>query len=720
MNQSETLKQNEEQSQNVSEKKKLAIVAMNAASCVGTYTYLHSIFGSFIDIEPVRLAAASPQKLSDASCVLYTSNEVKDSLPFVLPATVKELVCVRTFNHTYLHRIFQIPPDSFVCLVNDTEANAYAVIRLLQNFGFSQYHFMPWYPGCGAVSPEIRYAVTPGETRLVPQGVPTVIDIGNRIPDISTVNEIIALFGLPSCLADEITKNYTYHIVQTIRLSNLQLRRSLESQRLSQTIISNISDGLCLTDQNHTIQMANPAFSRLLCLTAKNLSGQNLYQLFSDSGIFCDLETGAELTLENARREPIRLWFQQVSVSREEPSLLIHASKKAAGPEGGSKAQFTESTDARTGGVQSEKNEENGAQRGQTRSDKKQEGYPRVEGGGLFSFSQIITENPEVRRMVEKARRISLNDFHVIIQGESGTEKEMLAQAIHRNSRRHRGPFLCLSLPAVDEAFVKRELLGWEEGFFPGRNREQRAGLLEQANAGTLFINNIQFMPLSIQSLLLHVLETGSVTRLGASRPVPVDFRIIASASRDLFPMVTEGQFLDGLFFAINSVSLSTIPLRQRKEDIFLLFDYFCRNVFNNPSITARDILSESVLRFLKDYAWPGNAQELNNLCKFFFCVYDRELITMQSLPRYMINQLGGYLPSLEHSEYQVLSMIRRSPRAGRGALKDALEDEGVSMSEGKIRSVMNSLAEKGLITVHRTRGGCEITEDGLSALQNQ
>lgn len=671
-------------------RRKLILVAMNAASCVGTHTYLNSIFGSLLNIESVRLAAVTPEKLAGAECILYTSEDVKDSLPCPVPEGIGELICVRTFNHTYLHRLFQIPPDSFVYLVNDTESTAYTVIGLLQNFGFSQYHFLPWYPGCGPASPEIHYAVTPGETQLVPEGISAVIDIGNRIPDISTVNEIIARFSLPARLADEITKHYIYHIVQTLRLSSLQLRRSLESQRLSQTIISNISDGLCLTDQNRMIQMANPSFSRILGLTAKNLGGRSLDVLLSDSGIVCDLSDSAELLVENSRRETIRLWLQQVGSSKE-PQILVHASRRKKSLDNSETFRIPE--------------------------EKKPEKRP-LSPGGFFDFSHIITENPSVKQMIENARRISLSDFHVIIQGESGTEKEMLAQAIHRNSKRHRGPFASLSFPSVDESTVKRELLGWEEGFFPGMGREGQEGLLERVSTGTLFISNIQFMPLSIQALLLNTLETGCVTRLGGSRQIPTDFRIIASSSGDLFPLVAQGSFLGELFFSINSVSLSTIPLRQRKEDIFLLLDYFCRNVFNNPSLSAHTILSESVIRFLRDYSWPGNAQELNNLCKFFFCVYEKGPITLQSLPRYMLNQLEHVLPALELSERQVLSAVRRFPRAGRAALRDLLAEQGILLSEGKIRSVLQSLSAKGLITVHRTRGGCEITEEGIAALR--
>ena len=208
-------------------KKKLLILTNNPVAKIGIASYLSSIFNQYLTIQSARGADITPEILEHADCILLSTENIKDNLPYPIPEQVYQLVCMRTFNHTYLHKILQIPPGSPVYLVNDTEQNANEVILQLQEYGFSQYHFLPWYPGRTDPDPGIHYGVTPGELHLVPSTLTTVIDIGNRVVDISTINEIIACFGLPTSLADEVTRNYMSHIVQVLKLSNQQLSLSL-------------------------------------------------------------------------------------------------------------------------------------------------------------------------------------------------------------------------------------------------------------------------------------------------------------------------------------------------------------------------------------------------------------------------------------------------------------------------------------------------------------
>ena len=177
-----------------------------------------------------------------------------------IPDSVKQLVCMRTFNHTYLQRILQIPPGSFVYLVNDTVDTTYEIMDQLKEYGFSQYHFLPYLPGIEEVRKDIQYCVTPGEVHLVPSFIRQVVDIGNRIVDISTINELIAVFKLPASLADEVTKNYLNHIIQIQKLSNQQLSQALDMKEITRGILENASEGLCLLNQSGKIELCNSLF----------------------------------------------------------------------------------------------------------------------------------------------------------------------------------------------------------------------------------------------------------------------------------------------------------------------------------------------------------------------------------------------------------------------------------------------------------------------------
>lgn len=659
-------------------KKKLLILTNNPAAKIGIASYLSSIFNRYLSIQAARGADTTPEILEHADCILLTTENVKNHLLFPIPEHVRQLVCMRTFNHTYLHKILQIPPGSSVYLVNDTKENALEVILQLEEYGFSQYHFLPWFPGCTKPDQNIRCAITPGELHLVPPALSTVIDIGNRVVDISTINEIIAWFHLPTSLADEVSRNYMNHIVQVQKLSNQQLSHALDMKQITQIVLDNVSEGFCLLDGDGIIKMSNHSFCRLMGMTEKNLTGRNFQSLLRSYGIGYDFPGKREAVIRQPGHGPVRLWFQKFSLNPQSESYLLHATACQDQP---------------------------------TKSRPPGSAFP-FRTRSLYDFSHMLTKNPAQSHLFDTARRISVNDFPVIIQGESGTEKEMLAQAIHRNSRRHDGPFVSINLSSLNPSGIEAELLGTEKNPSPGT--PCRPGAFKAASGGTLLINSIQHTAPQTQQLLLNVLQNGYYTPIGSSRPVPLDVRMIATASADLYNMVLEGRFLDDLFFLLNTFSLSTVPIRQRREDIPLLLNSLLKNAFKDPSISMEEVLSPHVITFLKEYGWPGNVQEMNNLCNYFSCIYQREQIPISGLPGYIQNQLLDRQTSLDVTEKRILSLITSTPRIGRTAVREQLLKEGVTLSEGKIRTVLKHLAENDCIKIHRTRGGCEATELGI------
>lgn len=657
-------------------KKKLLILTINPVAKIGIASYLSSIFNQYLTIQAAREADTTPELLDSADCILFSTDSVRDNLPYPIPDHVFKLLCMRTFNHTYLHKILQIPPGSSVYLVNDTEENANEVILQLQEYGFSQYHFLPWYPGCTNPSEDIHYGVTPGELHLVPPTLSAVIDIGNRVVDISTINEIIACFHLPTSLADEVTRNYMSHIVQVLKLSNQQLSHALDMKQITQVVLDNVSEGLCLLDGSGMIKMLNHPFCKLLGFKEKNPTGCSLRTLLSSYGIEYDFPKIREIIVGQPGQERVRLWYQRFSPNPKSEVYLLHAS--VYGEPSGSSAAAS---------------------------------FP-LRARNLYDFGSMITRNPTQMHLLDTARRISLNDFPIIIQGESGTEKEMLAQAIHKNSRRHDGPFISLNFSSLNPSGIEAELLGAEEN--PSLGTRRRTGAFQAAAGGTLLIGGIQHTAPQTQRLLLNVLQNGYYMPVGSSDPIALDIRIIATTTKDLYSLVLEGKFLDDLFFQLNTFSLNTIPIRQRRDDIPLLLGSLLQDAFKDPSATMEGILTEQVITFLKQYSWPGNAQEMNNLCNYFSCIYRRERIPLGDLPGYMLNQILSRQTSLGVTEKHILSLVISHPRIGRVSIQEQLKNLGIRLSEGKIRTVLSHLAEAGYIKVHRTRGGCEATELGI------
>jgi propionate catabolism operon transcriptional regulator len=202
-----------------------------------------------------------------------------------------------------------------------------------------------------------------------------------------------------------------------------------------------------------------------------------------------------------------------------------------------------------------------------------------------------------------------LTDSTVLLQGESGTGKEMLAQGIHLASRRKKGPFVAINCAALPENLLESELFGYEEGSFTGARKGGKPGLFELAHHGTIFLDEMGELPLILQARLLRVLQEREVMRIGGSKVIPVDVRVIAATNRKLVDQVHQGLFREDLFFRLAILVLRIPPLRERKEDIPLLIEAFIRD-WNK---TNRLHLTDDDIRKLQSYSWPGNVRELSN-----------------------------------------------------------------------------------------------------------
>jgi len=232
---------------------------------------------------------------------------------------------------------------------------------------------------------------------------------------------------------------------------------------------------------------------------------------------------------------------------------------------------------------------------------------------GRYNFGRIVTQSPVMREVLEVARKAAESDrTTVLIQGESGTGKEVLAKTIHYHSPRVQMPLLDLNCAALPETLLESELFGFEPGAFTDARR-RKEGLLERAGGGTLFLDEIGNMTLSVQAKLLRVLEEGSFFRLGGSRAIHVDVRLIAATNRNLRDAVAHGEFREDLFYRLNVVPIVIPPLRERREDILPLALDILQH-FNEELKRSFTGFTREAARLLTDYPWPGNIRELKNV----------------------------------------------------------------------------------------------------------
>jgi len=228
------------------------------------------------------------------------------------------------------------------------------------------------------------------------------------------------------------------------------------------------------------------------------------------------------------------------------------------------------------------------------------------------SFEGIIAASGAMRSVLDRVRRLAKTKLTVVIYGESGTGKELIAQAIHKNSDRRARPWLPINCAGISEGILESELFGHVKGAFTSAHTD-RKGIFEEADGGTVFLDEIGDMPLPMQAKLLRVLESGEIVRVGSNRPARVDVRVVAATNRDLKLAVTERRFREDLFFRVNQAEINLLPLRDRREDIPPLVHHFVEQACKLHGRRIAGITPEA-MRLLHNYRWPGNVRELQNV----------------------------------------------------------------------------------------------------------
>lgn len=260
-----------------------------------------------------------------------------------------------------------------------------------------------------------------------------------------------------------------------------------------------------------------------------------------------------------------------------------------------------------------------------------------------YQFSNIVGKSAGMRQVFDYISKVANSNATVLIGGESGTGKELVAKALHFNSNRKNYPFISINCGAMPETLLESELFGHEKGAFTSAD-QTKIGLMEAANKGTFFLDEISEAPLSIQVKLLRVLQEKEFTRVGGTKPIKVDLRIIAASNRDLVQAVKEKVFREDLYYRLKVIHISIPPLRQRREDISLLVHHFinkyCQEYEGQKKVQG---ISPEAIQLLENYDWPGNVRELENVIERAVVLETKDIIQVESLPE----ELRGASPAV-------------------------------------------------------------------------
>ena len=273
-----------------------------------------------------------------------------------------------------------------------------------------------------------------------------------------------------------------------------------------------------------------------------------------------------------------------------------------------------------------------------------------------FNFSNILGSSPKMKNLFERMRKAASTKSTVLVLGESGTGKEMIARAIHFNSERKNKPFVVVDCGAIPANLLESELFGHIKGAFTGAESTKK-GLCEEAHGGSLFLDEIGEMPIELQSKLLRLLQESSIRRVGDTKPINLDVRIIAATNKNLETEVKEKKFREDLFYRLNVVSLTPPPLRERREDIALLADFFVKKYVREYK---RDIekISPQVLSRLAAFDWPGNVRQLENVIEQMVVMCEAKTIDLDSLPPPLSDGIQVAAPIVEDSDWDLKKAV--------------------------------------------------------------
>ncbi|WP_026897126.1 sigma-54 interaction domain-containing protein [Daejeonella oryzae] len=313
----------------------------------------------------------------------------------------------------------------------------------------------------------------------------------------------------------------------------------------------------------------------------------------------------------------------------------------------------------------------------------------------------IIGNSPLLNRAIDIARQVAPTDISVLITGESGSGKEVFSHIIHSMSPRKHGPFIAVNCGAIPEGTIDSELFGHEKGSFTGAH-EARKGYFEVVDGGTIFLDEVAELPIGTQARLLRVLETGEYIRVGSSKVQKTNVRVIAATNKDVFDAVKEGKFREDLYYRLNTVPLKIPALRERKEDIYLLFRKFIADFtdkYRSPSVQ----LDPDAQQMLMNYSWPGNVRQLKNIAEQIAVLEKNRDITAEGMLNYIPNESGNNLPMrIEKSSkddfserdilYKVLFDMKKDMVELKKLVAEIIRNEGNSADFSSHQQAINQL----------------------------
>lgn len=673
------------------EKKTISLIAGSTYTKEALHKQLVEYISDMVHVKSYAIDEGINEKIHD-KLIVISSKTAKDEIYEMgkIDEDCEIIVANRTISYDHIDEIVLLPEDTKVLFVNDVKKTAYEGIQALTELGIDYINYIPYFPGCDKDIDDIKIAITPGETDKVPKTIKTLYDIGPRIMDFTTITKILNRLNIIDEKAGKFSQKFLKKIIKVAKRLAISSNEISNLNEHLNLVIDGINDGLLVYDREGYISVFNENLKRMLNIGYTKVSGKLLKNIIYNKKL---------------------LTFLMDTQQEEGKVLNINEYEMIV-----NKFQLPKSDST----IVTFKNVKEVIENDRMRKELINKGFY-----AKYNFEDIIGDSKKITRLKEISNKLAQTDITILIEGESGTGKELLASAIHNSSKRKNGPFLAVNFSALSDELIESELFGYEEGAFTGAKKGGKAGLFEQADGGTIFLDEIGDISSKVQARLLRVLQEREVMRIGGTDIKNIDVRIIAATNKDLTQSVNKNQFREDLYYRLKMGYIKIPPLRERKEDIMDLINYFI------STETREDIkISKDVIEKLLYYDWYGNIRELKNILSYMLAVRESNNITIKDIPDKSFFQEKNYEEVIQKKEdffdlseeqlfilKKIYKINKSNEVVGRNKLAEETVGTPYSMTKYQMRNRLDVLEKNGFVLKKRGRHGTILTGKGKKYL---
>ena len=653
---------------------------------------LKAYFEDEVEISSYSVEEGITNKI-DADLII-AAKIMEDDIDKYVKDNVDVIYARRSLSIAALQKLIDIPRGKNVLFVNNASITLKEAVSFVNEVGIDHINILPYCPGME--TPEnFDLVVTTDEFDYIPVEVnkDEIINLGRRQISLTTIIEILTHLDMLNKNSNILIAKYIKRLVGLIKKLKKNNTKIVKNNKMMSSIINNVSDGIVFINAEEKIEFYNNEVKNIF--KDMNNFKAKIQEIYGDKL--------AKILYNNQE-------IKYSTINGKEVVIRIDNLKNDDEIIGGIFV-FKDVTKIK----ELERN---------LRKRTKKKGYI-----AQYDFANILGESRRLKKVIKEAKYIAKSESTILISGESGVGKELFAQSIHNYSKRNKYPFVAINCSALPSDLLESELFGYEEGAFTGARKGGKAGIFEQAHEGTIFLDEIGNVNSRVQSKLLRVIEEKEVRRVGGSKVLPVNVRIIAATNKDLQKLIDENEFREDLYYRLSVLPLHVPPLRERREDIPQLIYHFLKQYGRDKLKIPYEIMSK-----FYHYDWPGNIRELKNCVEYVSQLAQGDTVKLGDLPYYFLKDsitenidiIKEYKNKLEKygkiNEFifilkELYLAKQLDKNVGRRKIAQNAKMNNMELSSQMIRSRINIMEKLGLVNVGKGRQGTDITEEGIEFL---